>query len=285
MRVDLSWPALFEPATAGQLSTARRILALTIGVYLAFGPYAELAGQAPALFRPVLPIRLLGIDAMPPLSVMVGLQVIGLIGAALALLGRLPRAGFAAAWVSFFVLAALASSRGKYLHNDVILLLGSAPLLFAPRLGRGGTAEPSHRFGVPLSSGLIIVVGAYFLTGLAKLANSGPAWVLSDNMRYVMADAAGHPWFPGVASFVSTQPVLSYATAVYILGLELAAPVVLFHRWTRPWFAAALVYLHVATWVTLGLDYWSWAITATALLLRPSRSKVLRSRRFRVPLV
>ena len=249
-----------------------------MAVYLALGPYAALAGQSPALFRPVLPVRLLGIDAMPPAAWMVGLQLVGLAGVALAIVGRAPRFGFALGWVAFFLLSALESSLGKYLHNDVILLLATAPMLFAPPVEPDGPDGPDlarHRFGWPVSSGLLIVVAAYFLTGLSKLGHSGLDWVLSDNIRYVMADAAtsGHPWWPQIPRFVSTQPVLSYLTGAYILGLELTLPAVLVVKRLRPWFAVAIVYLHVATFFTLGLDYWSWALAATVLLLRPEFSR------------
>lgn len=275
--------SVFEPATAAQLDTARRILALTMGVYLALGPYARIAGQPAALFRPVAPVRLLGIEAMPSIGWMVGLQLVGLAGMALAVAGRTARSvrlGFAVGWLAFFFLSALESSLGKYLHNDVLLLLVTAPLLFAPSARTGEPDEPRHRFGWPLSSGLTILVAAYFVTGLSKLGHTGPDWVFSDNIRYVMADAAtsGHPWWPQIALFVSTQPFLSYLTAAYILGLELTMPAVLFVRRLRPWFAVAIVYLHVATFFTLGLDYWSWAIAATVLLLRPDFSSWARPR-------
>jgi hypothetical protein len=278
--------AIFEPATPRQLETARKILALTIGVYLALGPFGRLGGQPAALFRPVLPLRLLGVNTMPPTAWMLGLQLVGLVAVGFALTRRWARPGFGIVWIAFFVLCAFESSLGKYLHNDVVLLLASAPLLAAPRVPSGTAPTSAHRWGWPLSSGLIVLVFSYWFAGLSKVANSGAGWVFSDNIRYVMADAAasGHPWWPQIASFVSTQPFLSYLTGAYILGLELSLPVVLFLRNLRPWFAAAVVYLHVATFLTLGLDYWSWAITACVLLLRPEfRRPEFRRPEFRRP--
>ena len=269
--VARDWSAIFEPATARQLNVARKILVLTIGVYLALGPFTRMAGQPAALFRPVLPLRLIGIEAVPSTAWMLGLQLVGLVGVALALTRRGARVGFVAAWLAFFILSAFESSFGKYLHNDAVLLLASAPLLAAPGPEDSEPLGPSHRFGWSLSSGLIVLVFCYWFAGLAKVVNSGASWVFGDNIRYVMADAAasGHPWWPQIASFVSEEPFLSYVTGAYILGLELTVPVVLFSRKLRPWFAAAIVYLHVATFFTLGLDYWSWAVAACVLLLRP----------------
>jgi hypothetical protein len=54
---------------------------------------------------------------------------------------------------------------------------------------------------------------------------------------------------------------------VFILGTELAFPVVIFLRWTRVWFAIAALFLHVSTWFLLGLDYWAWAIAVPLVLI------------------
>ena len=57
------------------------------------------------------------------------------------------------------------------------------------------------------------------------------------------------------------------ASGVFILGFELTFPVVIFVRWTRVCTPLAAVFLHVTTWLLLGLDYWAWAITVPLVLI------------------
>lgn len=259
---------LFAPTTARQLVRARVALAALLGLRIALSPFPALAGQPAALFRPVSFLQVL--DAMPSRPVIAGLQVAGAGAAGLVLARRWPRAAFAVAWLVLLVLAGLRSSLGKILHNDVLLLIGAFPLLFAPPVAESDLDRPARaRYGWPLSVGLAAVSLSYFLAGVAKLRHSGLAWVASDNMGYVMA-AAGHsgkPAWPEVAIWVSQQPWLTRAIAAGILGLELAFPVALLWPRTRPWFAALVAVLHAGTWVTLGLDYWLWIGTAAVLLL------------------
>ena len=44
-------------------------------------------------------------------------------------------------------------------------------------------------WGWPVRTSLVVVAGMYFLTGFQKVVSSGPAWVLSDNLRNVMYGA------------------------------------------------------------------------------------------------
>jgi hypothetical protein len=262
---------LFERASALRLDRTRQCFAAVIGLRIALGPFADLAGQPRELFRPVSFLDWLGLAAMPAVTPIVVLQVVGVAAALAVVLRRAPRAGFAGAWVSLLLLAALRTSLGKILHNDSLLLLGTFPLLFA---AARPDRQDTRRNGWPLSLGLAAVCLVYFLAGMAKLRHSGLAWVTGDNMRYVMAGAArsGKPMFPGVADFIGANAVLSHATAAGILGLELLFPVAFVVRRTRLWFAAAAVVLHVGTWLTLGLDYWLWAATSVLLLVDVSRT-------------
>ena len=74
----------------------------------------------------------------------------------------------------------------------------------------------------------VVAAGAYFFTGLAKLVFSGPAWVLSGNLRWVFyaaSDARGMPNL--VALFVADRPWLAHLVAMSTLVVELGFPVVL----------------------------------------------------------
>lgn len=266
--------AIFGAATPERLVAVRAALALVIGARIALGPYRSLADQPDALFRPVGVVRLLGLSGIPSVWAIAALQVVGVAGAVLVAARRWPRVGFAVGWMSLLVLAGFRSSRGKYLHNDTLLLVGAAPMVFAPLVravpdvpASSGTAR--RQWGWPVTVGLAAICLAYFVAGLSKLVASGLAWVFSDNMRYVMAAAvrSGKPMLPAIAEYAAERAWLSRAIAASILGFELMVPLALVWARSRPFFALTALGLHVGTWLTLGLDYWMWAATAVILLL------------------
>ena len=262
-------------------------LAAVIGLRIALGPYLDLAGQPPALFRPVWFLRAL--DAMPGVAAIVVLQVVGTVAAALAVVGWRRRAGFPVAWACLLVLAGLRSSRGKFLHNDALLLLAAVPFLLAPAV-RWRDQARSVRFGWPVHTATVVVAGAYFFSGLAKVLHSGPAWVFTDNLRYVLYQAAdgGKVHFPDLTTWLADQAGLAHWLAAGVLLFELTfaggAP-------RRPGalstaYAAGAVALHAGTWLALGLDYWAWAAVVAVVLVDWSpvveRGRVARLSRYRL---
>jgi hypothetical protein len=233
-------------------------LAAVIGLRVAWGPYPYLTGQPPSLFRPLSFLRVL--EAMPPLPVVLAVQVLGAVAAALAVMGWRRRSTFALAWVSLLLLAGLRTSSGKILHNDVLLLLAAVPFLLAPPVRGLGDERPSARFGWPVQAALVTVAGAYFFSGMAKWTTSGLTWVTSDNMRYVMYSAGRttRMAWPEVPLFIADHAWLAHVTAAGILALELTFPVVLLSARVRPLYAAWATAFHTGTWLALGLDYWTW---------------------------
>ena len=270
---------LFSPGSELQLSAVITGLATLIGLQVAFFPWSELAELPPPLLRPV-PV-LFFLHSMPPAGVIVGLQVVGVVAAALAAAGRRRRATLAVAWLAYFALAALRASRGKIQHNDLLLLIGCVPFLAAPatRWLHRATTGRSARWGWPVHTALTFVAGAYFFTGLRKLTVSGIAWVTSDNMRWILyAGANGKAKVPEVALFIADRPWLSHLAAAGVMGFELAFPLLLLRRRLRPAVVATAFAFHGGTWLTLGLDYWKYAFVVTLLLVDWS-PPVLRLRR------
>lgn len=277
---------LFGPGTRRRLAMTQIGLAVLLGARIAFGPYAGLAGQPGALFRPVWFLRAL--PAMPPVEVVLGLQVLGVAAAALALVdrGRRRQLAFAAAWLCLLVLAGLRTSRGKVLHNDVLLLLACVPFLAAPPPEgqvRYALADRrlSLRHGWPVRAALVVVAGAYLLCGWAKVTQSGLAWVTTDNVRNVLLVAvrSGRLDFPAVAEAVATQGWLCHAVAALVLTFELTFPAVLFSARLRSLYAASAVVFHAATWLLLGIDYWVWAGVAVLVLVDWDRAELRRRER------
>lgn len=257
---------IFVPGPAGRVRTMRLLLAALLALRVGLGPYRGLAGQPAALFRPVWFLRWL--PHMPSVEVIVAVQVVGVVAAALAVVGWRERYAFATAWASLLFLGGLRASRGKVMHNDVLLLLVGAVLLLAPVGLRALDRRRRADAGWPVQTALLVVAGAYFLTGFQKVVASGPAWALSDNLRNVMYRAAetGKAPTDAVALFIADRPLVAHVVALATLVVELGALSVL--RWprVRPWFVAAITVMHVGIYLTHGLDYWAW-IATTAIVL------------------
>lgn len=257
---------LFGEESAGRLRATRAGLALLIALRLALSPYPGLAEQPPALFRPVWFLRLL--DAMPPVEVIVVVQVVGTVAAVLVVVGWRERGTLLVAWSSLLLLAGLRASRGKIQHNDMLLLLVAAVFLLAPVGQRLFDRRRSSIYGWPVRTGLAVVAIVYFLTGLHKVLTSGPAWVLSDNMRNVMYAAPLTGKAPTDAALVIAEHAwLAHLVAAVTLAIELGFVSVLVWPRVRPLFVTAVIALHTSVWLTHGLDYSMWAGTAIVLLV------------------
>lgn len=258
--------ALVVPGSNHALGWVRVGLAAVIALRAAVGPYRALAGQPEALF---VPAWWMPLDRMPSEEILLGVQVATVLAAVLCLTGKAPRAGFAGAWFGLLLLAGWRGSLGKVLHNDVLLLLCAVPVLFGPASARPGNLTSSPAAGWPRRGALVVCAAVYFVTGLQKLRHSGLDWVFSDNLRWVLYEgaASGRAPTPLIARAVADHAWLATLTAAGILGLELSAPVWLAVRRWRLGFLVAVVALHVGTWLTLGLDYWAWALTVAVLVL------------------
>lgn len=259
--------ALWGPETAVRLLLVHAGLSALIGVRIVAGSYRQLADTPAAL---VDPVPFLGfLDRMPSAEVFVAIQIVGGLAALAAVLRRRPRLAFAVAWVCYLVLAGLRGSRGKVLHNDLLLLWVSAPFLLAPVRVDRDDRVPRRRYGWPVRVAIVITALIYFFAGYHKLRRSGPSWAYGDNMRYVSlwGPSIGSSGWPGLAQWTGENIWLSRASGVFILGAELTFPVVIFVRWTRVWYALAALFLHVTTWLLLGLDYWAWAIAVPLVLV------------------
>ena len=259
--------ALWGPETAARLLVVHVGLAALIGVRIVAGSYRQLADTPTALVDPVPFLAFF--DRMPPAEVFIAIQLVGGLAAVAVVLRRRPRLAFLVAWVCYLVLAGLRGSRGKVLHNDLLLLWVSAPFLLAPVRVDRDDAVPRRRYGWPVRVAIVITALIYFFAGYHKLRRSGLSWAYGDNMRYVSlwGPSIGSSGWPGLAQWTGENIWLSRASGVFILGTELAFPVVIFLRWTRVWFAIAALFLHVSTWFLLGLDYWAWAIAVPLVLI------------------
>jgi hypothetical protein len=258
---------LFAPETAGRVRVTRLLLAALLGLRLATGPHRGLAGQPAALFRPVWFLQWM--EQMPSVGVLVVIQVAGVLGAIAAIVGWRERGTFLMAWSSLLVLAALRASRGKVHHNDLVLLLVAGVLAAAPVGLRLLDPRRSSAWGWPVRTSLLVVTGAYFLTGFQKVVSSGPAWVLSDNMRNLMYGARldGHAPTDQVSLYIADRPALAHLVALATLVVELGAVAALLRPRLRPAYVVAVAVLHAGVYVTHGLDYSMWVATTAVVLV------------------
>jgi hypothetical protein len=266
---------LFAPGDPRRLAALRIGLGAVLALRLATGPYLELARQPAALFRPISFLHLL--DAMPPPGIVAVLQVAATAAAVLACAGVAARVTLPLAWAGALPLIAMTSSLGKVVHNDVLLLLTLVPLLpartadaWSPGARRRGAGQrgAGAPYGWPLRSAVLVVVGAYFFTGLGKLLHAGPAWVTSGNLRWVLyassdAQAAPNP----AALFVADRPWLAHLVAFASLALELGFPLVLLRPRAALVLVPCVLAMHAGIWVALGLNYWPMAATVVLVLV------------------
>jgi hypothetical protein len=242
-------------------------IAAVIAIRCATGPFARLGGQPDALFQPVWLLEWL--DGMPSRSALVALQVAGAVAGALAVLRWRERLAFPLAAASLLVLEACSASRGKIQHNALPLLLVACVLAVAP-VGSGlADRRRAAAWGWPVRTSIAVVGGIYFLTGFQKVVSSGPAWVLSDNLRNLMyaAPFSGKAPTDSVSRAIADRAWLAHAVALATIVVELGGAAVIVWARARPIYLAAVVALHAGVWLTHGLDYSLWVVTAALVLI------------------
>ena len=264
---------LFAAGDPRRLAAVRIGLCGLLAVRLASGPYAELATQPPALFRPVSFLRLL--DRMPSPEAVAVLQALALSAAVLATVGLLTRVTLPLAWLAALPLVAMTSSLGKVVHNDVLLLLCLVPLL-PSRAGAAWSLDARQRpvaargplFGWPVRTAMVVVAGAYFFSGLAKLLHAGPAWVTSGNLRWVLYAASDAQPRPNpFALAVADRPALAHLVAAATLAVELGFPLVLWRPRLAWLFVPAVLVMHAGIGLAMHLDYRIMAATVLVVLV------------------
>jgi hypothetical protein len=173
------------------------------------------------------------------------------LGAAYVAGTRIGRVGFPVAllWVTSY-----ASSWGKILHSENLLVMHVAILAFARR------GEPAERTGWLLRLSSIVTVLTYFVAGVTKLRVSGLAWLGGDPLalwlrwdalRKIQLGSFASP----LAPFVAAHPMLLRLLALYTLMVELGAPLSLVsRRTTYAWVALAWCF-HVGILATMAIGF------------------------------
>ncbi len=266
---------IFQPGSPRRLAGVRIGLCLLLAGRLSRPLYLQLAGQPRALFRPISFMLLF--HSMPSAGVIVAVQVLAVGACLLGATGVSVRIAMPVALLGALLLNGMWTSVGQPMHNETLLLLAMVPLVVAPTADawsvtasrrRVASPGPSVRYGWPVRTAMIVVAGGYFFSGFNKLVFSGPAWALSDNLRWVLYGISDQNPRPiGPAIFVASHPLLAHAAAASALLAELAFPLVLWKPKAAWFFLPAVALLHAGIGITMHLDYSAWALTAMVLFV------------------
>jgi hypothetical protein len=234
---------------AERLASLRVLTGFFALVYLgARGPGILAAvHQAPHLFQPVGPVKVLSAPAAP--AVTYAFYVLAWVFGLAFFLGwrfRLtaPLFTFSLLWV-----LAYRNSWGMVFHTENLMMLhvtllsltdaGAAYSLDARR--RGAPVAPDRRFGFGVKVLCIGTVTAYVLAGVAKLKVTGLEWatgdilknhISNDNLRKLLLGDS----YSEIGMWLAKTPWVFPYLAVFALAIELGAPVALFgDRLGRVW--------------------------------------------------
>ncbi|MBK5221630.1 MAG: hypothetical protein JJE52_01885 [Acidimicrobiia bacterium] len=272
---------LFAPTPRAHTELLQLALALVMGTRLATSRYWELSDMPSVLFAP--PWFLSGLSEPPSAAVLAAVQAVGLAGGLFVLISRgRSRPAFVVTWCALVVLAGVQTSGGKILHNDVLLLLAAAPFLLPCRSVRTSGDGPARVEGWQRRTAMVLVALGYMCSGLMKLRHSGLEWVFGENLRWVLYAGANREGsiLPTIARAIAGQLWLTVVIAGATIATEVLFPLALVWRRARVLLAAGAVALHVAVFLLLGLDYWTWVASVVILfVLDPSRVYSGRSQR------
>ena len=261
---------LVAPGPGFRVAEIQILLAAVIALRLATRDWSLIA-ERPAALRDGLTVMSWYTGTPTPVA-LVAVQGVGLACALLVFARVRPHLAFIGLWIAFTSLTALWGSSGKVMHNDVLTVLAASVFLFASTPHASGWRDVRVRYGWPPRAALAVLAMAYFVSGAQKLVHSGPGWVFSDNMTWVLRlglsahlSGGARPVAEDVAHAVAQYGWVSASLAGGALLLELTAPLWLAVRRTRLLFVVSVTLMHGSIWLFIGLDYWAWPLTVAAV--------------------
>jgi hypothetical protein len=270
---------LAEPAA--RLALLRVIVPAMILVCPETRHAPQLAATPPALR--VAPEGLAWFVAYVPISPAVATiaQAACVFSALCVAVGVHARAAAAVMTLAAFYLFSLSQLSGAVWHDMHLLwmaaLLAASPCDEALAFDRRGEPAPpdSTRYGWPLLWARLLLACIYFFPGLHKVATSGLAWALSDNLRNQLWWKWAEHSTTG-ALRVDRVPGLLQAGGLFVLLFELSFPFLVLSRRARPWLAVAGLVFHFLAGALLRIPFVSlWALYV--VLVDPRRIPRIRS--------
>jgi hypothetical protein len=256
---------LLAPESALALAALRLVVPALLLLMAGGDATTRLAALPRAVMQP--PEGLAWFAAHAPISPHVVLVFRALLafGALLALVGVHARAGLALATVAGLYLFAIPQLFGTVTHGMHLLwlaaLLAASPCDHALAWDARGKPPPadSRIYAAPLVAARGLLACVYFFPGAHKLARSGLAWALSDNLRHQLWwKWAQHGVVPALR--VDRVPGLLEAGGVFVLAFELSFPLLVLSRRTQPWAAALGLLFHASAELIFRIPFPSlWA--------------------------
>lgn len=208
-------------------------------------------------------------------------QVVCVFAGLCAAAGVRARPALVAQLVAAFYLFAVYQLGGAVWHDMHLLwllaLLAASPCDEALGFDARGCPPPpdSTRYAWPLLFARLLLGAVYFFPGVHKLATSGLAWALSDNLRnQLWWKWAEHGADPSAVWRVDSLPGVLHAGGLFVLAFELSFPVLALVPRTRAIAAALGVVFHLFTQLVFLIPFWGlWACYVA--LLAPRRTRVL----------
>jgi hypothetical protein len=259
---------LVAPEPAAQLAALRIVVPAMI-LLCPETRHGPRIAAAPAALR-VAPEGLGWLVAHVPITpaVATAAQAACAFAALCAIVGVWTRPALAVMTAAAFYLFAISQLTGAVWHDMHLLwmgaLLAASPCDEALAYDRRGepAREDSTRYGLPLFFARLLLGCVYFFPGFHKVATSGLAWALSDNLR----NQLWWKWAEHAASGaqplrVDRVPGLLQAGGLFVLAFELSFPVLVFSRRARPWLALAGVVFHLLAGALFRIPFVSlWAL-------------------------
>jgi len=266
-----------------QLAALRIAVALALLLLPEVQEAAALA-SVPAALR-VAPEGLGWLLPLLPTSrgVATALQALYVASALCVVAGLWTRPALAVLGLAAFGVIGLGQLSGAVWHDMHLLwmvaLLVASPCDEALAFDRRGAPRPPDgaRYGVPLFFARLLLACVYFFPGLHKLATSGLAWGLSDNVR----NQLWWKWaeYGAVPSFrIDRYPWLLHAGGLGVMAFELSFPLLALTR-TRAWAAVCGFVFHAATQIIFGIPFASlWMLYVVFIDPEPAIAWVRRRR-------
>jgi hypothetical protein len=247
---------MFAPEDARRLAGVWIGLCLLLAYRLSVHDYDALAARHVRF----LPHFYMDVFAhMPSPDLASGLQALGIVAALAAGLGLALRITLPAAFVCGLILNGMLNSTGRVMVRDALLMLCLTVIVAAGRAAGDVWAVRApkrtafgERYGWPIRTVMVVIALAYFFAAFQKWRYSGFAWVTTDNLRWILYSQP-HP--NGLALFIADRPLLAHLFAAGALLLETCFAIVLFMPRLRWLLIPAVVAMHVAIRIALGLDY------------------------------